>query len=205
MINPKVLLFAFFGKKPIGIFVSEKLSLKDAVMTYAIVFLIVKLLLVLEIIVFVGLSSFLAGQALVDLLVGMLLLLIGLLVLIPFVFAAELVFIYLLGALQFMIAGFYRKDKGSLNNFNASFIALASSIKLVVGLFLLVPFVGWFAAVVALIYGVVLMYRFIRDRFTLNDAQAAIVVLIPTDLLLAILLVFAGIISTFLIGTTLLF
>ena len=114
-------------------------------------------------------------------------------------------FIYLLGALQFMIAGFYRKDKGSLNNFNASFIALASSIKLVVGLFLLVPFVGWFAAVVALIYGVVLMYRFIRDRFTLNDAQAAIVVLIPTDLLLAILLVFAGIISTFLIGTTLLF
>lgn len=204
MVNLKVLLRTFFGKRPVESLANDHISLKEGLINFAVPFLIVAVLMSIEIILARIVMGLLGGEDLVALLIGVVLLIIGLLIAIPLSFIAKVVFFYILGALQFVLAGFYRRERGNVNDFNGGFFTVNASVVLVAGLLMLIPIIGWIAAAVAVLYSIILTYGFVREKFNLKDSQAAIVVLIPTNFLLAILLVVATAISFFLIGSRML-
>ena len=88
-----------------------------------------------------------------------------------------------------------------MSDFMGSFLKVMASIRLIAGLLFLFPIAGWIGAMVAGLYGIMLNYRFIREKFNLNDSQSAVVVLIPTNLFLALVLIIVTAISFFLIGS----
>ncbi|MFH1392040.1 MAG: hypothetical protein ABIH20_07040 [Candidatus Diapherotrites archaeon] len=201
MIKLRNLLTTFIGKRPIESITNDNISLKDGLLNYAIPFLLVTVLLSIEVVIFRIGSGLLGGEDLVAMLIGLIILVIGLLVAIPLMFIVQVIAIYVLGAVMFLVGGLYRKERGSMNDFNGALLTLFASIVLIVGLLLLIPIVGWIAAIVAKIYAIVLIYNFVRARFNLSDSQSAIVVLIPIDLIMAVVLILATAVSFLLIGS----
>ena len=201
MIGFKQLIATFFGKRPVEFLARANISLKEGIINFAVPFFFVSILLSMEVL-FVNLAlSLVNSQEIVSLLIGMIILAIGLAILVPIVFMCEIIFYYIFGASQFLVAGIFRKEKGSLNDFLGSFLTMFASVKLICGIVLLVPLLGWLVAILSKIYSIILNYRFVRERFNLTDAQAAIVVLVPVDILIGLLLVVVTAIAFFLIGS----
>jgi len=201
MIKFKSLLNTFFGRRPVEALARDNISLKCGLLNYLVSYLLVMFLLSIEaLIVRVG-WGLLGGEELVAMLIGLVILVVALLILIPLLFITQIILIYVLGAIMFLLAGIYRKERGSINDFNGAFITVFASEVLVVGLLILIPIVGWIAAIVAKVYSVVLIFRFVREKFNLNDSQSANIVLIPVDLMMAFFLIVATAISFFLIGS----
>ncbi|MCR4335600.1 MAG: hypothetical protein NUV57_03635 [archaeon] len=201
MIKLKTLLNTFLGKRSVESIANDNISLKDGLLNFAVPYLIVMILLSVEVIIFRIVSGLVGGEDLVALLIGLIILVIGLLVAIPLMFITQIIFVYVLGAIMFLVGGLYRKERGSMNDFNGALLTLFASVFLVVGLLWLIPVVGWIAAFVAKIYAIVLIYNFVRARFNLSDSQSAIIVLIPVDLLMAFVLIIATAVSFLLIGS----
>jgi len=201
MLNPKTLVRIFIGKKPVENIATEYYSLKDGIINYSVPFVIVSIILSFEIFVARFFLGFFAAEPIFDLIVSLMLLVVGLVIAIPFLLIVKIVFLYIFGSILFLVAGFYRKERGSLNDFMGNFLSVFASVTMVVGLLLVIPLVGWILAIVAIAYSIILTYRFIREKFNLTDSESAIVVLIPTNLILAIALVIATAVSFFLIGS----
>tara|TARA_Y100000310_G_scaffold344615_1_gene458316 strand:+ start:5334 stop:5948 length:615 start_codon:yes stop_codon:yes gene_type:complete len=201
MIKLKNLLGIFVGKRPVESIANDNISLKEGLLNYAVPFLLVMVLLSIEAVFFRIGSGLFSGEDLVAMFIGLVILVIGLLFAIPLSFIVQVVAIYVLGAVMFLVGGIYRKERGGMNDFNGALLTLFASVVLFVGLLSLIPIIGWIAAIVAKIYAIVLIYNFVRARFNLSDSQSAIIVLIPVDLIMAFVLIIATAISFFLIGS----
>lgn len=201
MLNPKNLLKIFFGKTPVENVAGETNSLKKGLITYAVPFFVTMFLLTIELLLFHGVSGIINGVDLTNLAIELVLIIVGAVIILPILFLFEIVALYIFGGLQFILTSFYKKDRGSMSDFMGSFLKVMASIRLIAGLLFLFPIAGWIGAAVAKLYGIMLDYRFIREKFNLNDAQSAIVVLIPTNLFLALILIVVTAISFFLIGS----
>jgi len=204
MINFKLLLQTFFNKRPVEFLARTHYSLKDGIINFIVPFLLISILLAGEIILAKLIFGFSSGEEIVSLLISVIILIILLIVAVLILIVAELIFYYLFGAIQFILAGFFKRDGEKISDFNGSFLTLFASVTLVSGIFMLIPVIGWILAILAYAYSIVLNFRFIRERFNLNDSQATIVVLLPVNILLAIILVIVTMISFILIGSKIL-
>ena len=201
MINPKNLLKIFFGKTPVESVATETNSLKKGILLYSIPFFLTMFLLLIEVLIFHGLSGILNAVDLTNLAIELILIIVGGIVVVPLLFLFEILVLYIFGGLQFVLTSFFKKERGSMSDFMGSFLKVMASIRLIAGLLFLFPIAGWIGAIVAEFYGIMLDYRFIREKFNLNDSQSAVVVLIPTNLFLATILIIITAISFFLIGS----
>jgi len=204
MINFKLLLQTFFNRRPVEFLARTHYPIKEGVINFVVPFLIVSVLLAGEIFLAKLILGVFSGEELVSLLISLIILIIGLIVSVLIILFVELIFYYIFGAIQFILTGLFKSDREKMNDFNGSFLTLFASVTLVGGIFMLVPIIGWLLAIIAYVYSIVLNFRFIRERFNLTDAQSTIVVILPVNILLAILLVIVTIISVVLIGPKLL-
>jgi len=201
MINPKNLLKIFFGKTPVENVAMETNSLKKGILTYSIPFFLTMFLLVIETLIFHLFSGIINAVDFTNLAIELILIIVGAIILVPLLFLFEISALYIFGGLQFVLTSFFKKERGNMSDFMGSFLKVMASIRLIIGLLFLFPIAGWIGAMVAQLYGIMLNYRFIREKFNLNDSQSAIVVLIPVNLLLALVLIIVTAISFFLIGS----
>ena len=201
MINPKHLLKIFFGKTPVENVAMETNSLKKGIITYSIPFFLTMFLLVIEILIFHLFSGIINAVDFTNLAIELILIIVGAIIMVPLLFLFEILALYIFGGLQFVLTSFYKRERGSMSDFMGSFLKVMASIRLIAGLLFLFPIAGWIGAMVAGLYGIMLDYRFIREKFNLNDSQSAVVVLIPTNLFLALVLIIVTAISFFLIGS----
>ena len=199
MINFKLLLQTFFNKRPVEFLARTHYSIKEGIISFVVPFLIVSILLAGEIFLARIIFGFVSGEELVSLLISVIILVIALIFSVLILLFAELIFYYLFGAVQFILAGFFRSDREKMNDFNGSFLVLFASVTLVSGIFMLIPVIGWILAILSYVYSIVLNFRFIRERFNLSDSQSAIVVFLPVNILLAIILIIVTIVSLVLI------
>ena len=182
-------------------FAGQNISIAEGIKTNALAFFVVAALILFEVILFLIVGIVLSPQSLLSsfLLIGAAIL--GSLILIPVGFVLNLLISYVWGALHFFIAKFFSNKPDSLNNFNGALLSLFGSITLVRGVVALVPVLGWIVSVLVQFYGVVLMFRFVKARFNLTDAQGLIVVLVPLNIVLGVILVFTLVISFIVLGT----
>ena len=202
MFNLRELLDLFTGRTSMESFAGNRISVTSGATTYAMIFGVIAFLFLVEALVFrLGFFFMGANEGFVAFLIAVGLIIVASLVIIPIALIAELAFIYVWGAFHYALARFYSNKPGLMNDFNGSLMALFSSLKLAQGLVFLVPVIGWLAAGVMQLYGLLLTFRFMKEKFNLSDAQAAIVVLIPFNLALGVLLLAALTASFALIGT----
>ncbi len=200
MLNPKELLDIFTGRTPIESFARRDIKITDSLITFAVVFCGVAVLLAGEYFLFRGASLLLSKADLQASIIELLIIAFGSLVLIPVGFVFHVVFAYAWGAFHWFIATKLAKSHEKLNDFNASVIALFASARLMQGLVFLVPVVGWIAAALFQVYSVVLMFKFVKARFSLSNAQSAIVIFIPLNIIMLFLLLVSIIGSVAILG-----
>jgi len=199
MLNFKELFGIFTARRSFDDFMSRHLSIKDGLITYAVVFLIVLILLSLELLVFRLFSGFFAGQELAGLLIDTIIIAVILVIVVPIILAISTICSYVWGAFHFLIASLY--DKGhSVNHFNAYVFGVFSSVNLVGGLLNLIPVLGWIGSCITRIYGTLLLYKTVKRYFSLTSPQALIVVLLPLNLVMIGALIFSVIVSGILVG-----
>ncbi|HZX34619.1 MAG TPA: hypothetical protein VFF09_04525 [archaeon] len=199
MISLRELFGIFTGRESIDSLLSKKLALRQAVVSYALVFLVVSILIGFEAFLYRLGSGILAGQEAVSLLIDLVILLAVMAFAIPMGLILSLFFSYVWGALHFFIANFYSKSY-DINNFNSYALPVFASVQLVEGLVFLIPVIGWLAVPVIRLYGSVLLFKTVRQYFSLSDAQAAIVVLIPLNLAMLAVLLLAFLAGTIIVG-----
>ncbi|HLC79795.1 MAG TPA: hypothetical protein VJG83_05245 [archaeon] len=201
MMHIREMIDLFLGKTHMDSFAGQNISIAEGIKTNALAFFVVAALILFEVILFLIVGIVLSPQSLLSsfLLIGAAIL--GSLILIPVGFVLNLLISYVWGALHFFIAKFFSNKPDSLNNFNGALLSLFGSITLVRGVVALVPVLGWIVSVLVQFYGVVLMFRFVKARFNLTDAQGLIVVLVPLNIVLGVILVFTLVISFIVLGT----
>ncbi len=204
MLSLRNLLGLFRGGTAIKQFAGQNFSLKEGIFTYAISFFFVSLMLGIEIFLLRIIIFFLGGESAVGLAVGLAILAFAMLICFPALFMANVFLSYIWGAFHFFLARYFNPKPDSLNAFNGSLLAIFASVKLVEGILLLLPVVGWVLKIPVNAYGAWLVFNFVKARFNLSDARAAIVVLVPLNLLLLFLLAVSLIVSFALIGSRLL-
>lgn len=201
MLTIRQMLGLFFGKVPISSFAGERISIGQGALTFALAYFSVSVLLAGELVILSLAYGFLANTEIVALLVSTGIVLFTSLIIVFVSFFAYLVSSYIWGAIHFFIARFFSNKPDRLNDFNGSVLSVFASVKLVKGIFFLIPVVGWLFSIVVHLYGLVLLFRFVKARLNLTDSQATIVVLLPFNLALFVLLVIAVIVSFALLGS----
>ena len=203
MLNLRELVDIFLGRIPMDTFAGRRIALPAGAITYAIAFVVVAVFIAIEAFIFrVGLF-FLNKEPLGAFVLSLGLMILAVIVLIPIALIGSLVCTYIWGAVHYFLARFFSNKPGSLNDFNGSFLTLFGSIKLAEGIVFLVPVLGWIAACIIQLYGLFLDFKFVKSKFNLTEAQAAIVVLLPVVIVLGILVFIAFAVSFALIGTRL--
>jgi len=203
MFNLRELLDIFLRKTPIEAFAGRRIALSTGAVTYAISFLVVAVLMLVEIMIFRFGYFILNKEGFVPFLIGAGLILVSAIIIIPIALIAGFVCAYIWGAIHYFLARFFSNKPGSLNDFNGSLITLFSSVKFAEGLILLIPVIGWLVAAVMPLYGLFLTFKFMKEKFNLTEPQAAIVVLLPFNIALGALLLVGLAVSFALVGTRL--
>ncbi len=211
----------FFGRKPMEEFASNRYPITDGVVNYSIAFVFTSVLLALEFLVFLFVLGFMAKQGTMKIVAEVGLYGIGLAFLAVVGLLGGIVCTYFWGAVHFFLAKFYAGMPGSLNDFNGSWLSLMGAVTLVQRLLVVIPVLAWFAAeameignalkfvfvligmapaFIVHLYGVILAYKFIKSRLSIPPARAAIVVLVPIVVLMALLFI-PAVIAMVLLGT----
>ena len=200
MLNLREMLDIFTGRAPVESFANRRIDIAAGIASFAAAFFLVAFLFTIEFGAFKAITGFMAAESLVNLFVAIAIIVFLAVVLSLVSFLAIIIFLYVWGAIHFFIAKFFSNKPQSLNDFNGAWFGLFGSVVLVEGLVALVPILGWVIAIAIKLYGVVLSFRFVKSRFNLSDAQAAIVVLLPFDLAMLGLVIISGIASFILIS-----
>ena len=203
MFNLHELLDIFTGKTSMESLASRRVTISSGATTFALAFAVVAFLLTCEFLFFRFVYWLTTGEQFVPFIIGAGIILLVCLVLAPVLLLLKMAATYVWGALHYSIVRFFSNKQGPLNEFNGLLFLLFASITFVQGLLMLIPVIGWIAAGVVHFYALFLMYRFVKAKFNLNDAQAAIVVLLPFDILIALMCIFALFMSFALIGSRL--
>ena len=199
MLKAKELFEVFSGKNDLRPLLSHRLSIKDGLITYAVVFLIVSILFSIESLVGKLIFGLLGTQDITALLIELLIVAVVCIVLTPIILVTTMVCTYLWGAFHFFLAGLYSKGH-QLNEFNANVFGLFSATFFVGGLIALIPVIGWIAFLLVKIYTAFLMFKLVRNHFNLNSTHTLIVVLVPLNIVLLFLLVISFVVSGILVG-----
>jgi len=201
MINPMSFVDVFTGREPMQYFAQKRISLRKGVMNFALAFFSIGILLGIEFTLFRFLYGLLTGEELVAMLIGTILFAVAFAVVLPIAFVFRVLLCYVWASLHFFIAGFFRPNRGDLNEFNGSMLTVFASELVVSGGMSLVPVVGWLAAAIAHLYSLLVVFRFIKERIGLPEVQAAIIVLIPANIAMLFMVIAAAAISFILIGS----
>ncbi|MEK6957711.1 MAG: hypothetical protein AABW99_01910 [archaeon] len=194
----------FTGSKPVEKIVFDRPSMKSAAISYAAVFAIVSLLLIVESALFLLASSILSSVDAVQAIVSVLIFCAVAVILAVVVLVFKFAFAYVWASLHFFLASFFSKRSYNLSDFNAIAITLFSSVNIVSGLLLLIPVIGWIAAVAVQFYGAALLRRAVRNYFGVSADQASIIVLVFLNLAMLVFVIIAAIASFVLIGSKIL-
>ncbi|GEM_PF-5293803 len=210
MISIREMVGVFFGRKPMEEFASHRYPIIDGAVNYSISFALTSFLLVFEFLALWLILGVMDGQGTMGVITNAAIYGVGLAILVPVLLVGSIICAYLWGAVHFFLAKFYAGMPGSLNDFNGSWLSLMGSITLVQRLLAMLALLAWFmggllnlgGAISALLlvlglvpcgiiqlYGMFLTYKFIKARLNISNARAAIVVLLPIAVLLALLLV----------------
>ncbi len=191
----------FTGSRPVEKIVFDRPSMKSAAISYAAVFAIVLLLLIAESALFLLASSILSSTDAVQAIVSVLIFCVAAVILAAVALVFKFAFAYVWASLHFFLASFFSKKSYDLSSFNAIAMTLFSSVNLVSGLLLLIPVIGWIAAIAVQFYGAALLRRAIRNYFGVSGDQASIIVLVFLDLSMLVFVIVAAIASFVLIGS----
>ncbi len=200
MISYWNMLKFFFDRSEVDRIASRKSNLKDSIMTFAKAFFPIAFVFNIQISVFVFLYLILTNGGFFQSFLLSLLVVFSYFILAPLFFIFQLVFAFFWGSITFFLADFMKHKIGKLEDFNSEVIYLFACVNFVQCLMFLVPLVGWISALFFQFYSVSLYYRLVGLKFGLNAERAAILVMLPLDILLSFLLVVSIIGFVFVIG-----
>ncbi len=200
MANLRELLDIFLGRTPVQVFASHRISISTGAVTYALSFLAVAVLIVVEALVLRAGYWLWAKEPLIPFLLGEGVIVLAAVIAVPLLLVAKLAAAYVWGAIHYSIARFFSNKPLHLNDFNGSLITLFSAFTFAKGIVALIPIIGWAVAALLNLYELLMLFRFVKEKFNLTDAQATIVVLVPFNILLGALLLFMLAASFLLLG-----
>lgn len=201
MISIREMISVLFGRKPMEEFAPKRYPILDGAVNYSLAFVFTAILLVTEFLIFMLLNGYLSNIITISLLKDVAIYGFALALLTPIALVLSLALTYIWGAVHFLVAKFYAGMPGNINDFNGSFLTLMGSITLVQRLFLVIPVIGWIGAVFVHFYGISLTYKFIKARFGVSAARAAIIVLAPLCIIMLLLFGLSVIAAAYLILT----
>src|SRR3989339_412388 len=200
MLAIREIIGIFTGRTSIESFSTRRIDLAGGALTFSLAFVIVSLLLSIEALI-AGIANWAMSKGdMVSLLIIFAIVVFGALFGTVLLLIAQIIAVYLWGAVHFYLAKLFSNKPDNLTEFNSVLLCIFAATTLAAGLFMLIPLVGWVFALLVQAYGIVLMFRFVKSRFNLTDAQAAIVVLAPIDALLLLVFIASVILSFALVG-----
>ncbi|MBI4210784.1 MAG: hypothetical protein HY544_04735 [Candidatus Diapherotrites archaeon] len=197
MFHLRALFDIFTGRKPVEALSDQRVDIKTGLLAFALAFFVTFFLLGIEVFVFEIFYGVMSKQGLVSIILTLVGIMIGTVVGGVILYVLLVVFSYIYGAMHYAIIKHYTNTPETLNDFNGALLVIFSSVRLVQGLLFLIPVIGWLLAGLVQIYSLIPVYKFIKNRFSLSEAKAVIVLLLPVTLLVVGLFVLSVIAAAF--------